>query len=710
MMKNSIIQITIFVLITFFLCKSSFSQSNYCGFDQFLKNDSSTNHVLNENQKKYNEWRKSNINARTSRNPNFSTINYDKHNTTVDQNFTKVKGKVNSKAINECGSPCSYSFNVVASGNAPATIGGIVTATNFNGGDIVRINNMVYGNTYRIYTCGQNDFDTELIVYTFGGGTCIEYNDDAPCGNGQSEIWFTPSNSGSYDIQINEYNCGTTFISNTDIFIELEHTNGTCGYNNNIYQTISSPTILNQTVSVTQTYGGEFNRLNNMIAGNTYRVSTCGNTAFDTQLSIFTSGGGQAVGFNDDACGLQSEIFFTPSTSGNYDVLIDAFPCSSNSIDMTLNIQLVYIQRPIITIPVVVHVIYENATENISMAQIQSQIDVLNDDFLMQHSGLSTITAPFRGVASNPLIQFCLAQQDPSGNPTNGVERINTFKADFGTATSPAPFDTTLYYTSLGGADPWDRNNYLNIWVCDFMGTPNYNNSGIGFPKIPLFPTFYQGLGVVLDHRSFGTIGTVIPNSTFQFGKNAVHEIGHWLGLWHMWMGQTPALDCESDSISDTPFASDFNAGTPLDVTLFDQCTNSYPGLMFWNYMDYTHDVARNMFTYEQAGRMDYALFNWYGSLQTSVGCDPPTATKVEVTNEKNEVNIYPNPNNGTFNINIGDISTLKKVIIIDALGKIILKKDVKSNNYFIENIAVGLYIVTVEFEEQTIHKKIIIN
>ena len=126
-----------------------------------------------------------------------------------------------------------------------------------------------------------------------GGSQCIDFNDDA-C-NTQSEIYFTPTTTGSYDILLDEYPCGGTFIVNTNIYVQLMYINGTCGYNNTLYLTASAPTVLNQIVPFTQTWGGDFNRATSMIAGNTYRIYTCGSTSFDSQLSVFTAGGGQAV-------------------------------------------------------------------------------------------------------------------------------------------------------------------------------------------------------------------------------------------------------------------------------------------------------------------------------------------------------------------------------------------------------------------------------
>ncbi len=116
-----------------------------------------------------------------------------------------------------------------------------------------------------------------------------------------------------------------------------------CTYNNTIFLTWDASTSLvnlNDQVSSGCTYGGEYNRVLNMVAGNTYRISTCTNTAFDTQITIFTAGGGTQVAYDDDNCGTQTEIFFTPGTSGDYDIQINEYNCQTNTTCMDLVVEL----------------------------------------------------------------------------------------------------------------------------------------------------------------------------------------------------------------------------------------------------------------------------------------------------------------------------------------------------------------------------------
>ncbi|PCJ28554.1 MAG: hypothetical protein COA97_01010 [Flavobacteriales bacterium] len=383
-----------------------------------------------------------------------------------------------------------------------------------------------------------------------------------------------------------------------------------CSYDNSLYLTWAAPTIVGDSVSSACTYAGEFNRITGMVAGNTYQIYTCTNTAFDTQLSIYTAGGGLAEGFNDDFCGVQSLIFFTPIVSGNYDILIDEYNCLHNSICMDLIVKLIITPRPVITIPTVVHVVYNTPAENISNAQIQSQIDVLNLDFRRYNTDIYNAPAVFRGASYDPLIEFCLAQRDPDGFSTNGITRTSTTNTGF------SGLSDSLYLDALGGKNEWDRTQYLNIWVSNLNG----GLLGLGFPSSNLLSPNYQGLGVALDYTATGTLGTAtLPTN---LGRIGTHEVGHWLGLWHLWYQTGNIGICESDSVFDTPWQDEPTFGCPT-FPLGDGCSSIYPGIMFNNHMDYTDDACKNMFTIGQSARMEASLFNQYVSLQTSQGCTP---------------------------------------------------------------------------------------
>lgn len=384
-----------------------------------------------------------------------------------------------------------------------------------------------------------------------------------------------------------------------------------CANNNVLYATGNAPTILGDSVFAPDIYGGEYIILNNMVAGNIYKISTCNNSNFDTQISIYNSSG-TAVAYNDDWCGMYSEIIFSPTATGNYRILVDEFNCNSNQIPARLVITLLYTPRPVIEIPVVVHVLYNTTQQNISNAQIQSQINVLNQDFRRLNANQQTAPAAFRGRAMDPLIQFCLAQRDPDGNPTNGITRTYTNKQEF------TFLDTTIYFTNLGGKNNWDKNSYLNIWVCNIADP---------YAGWALFPSITVNLpiidGVVMDLESFGTVGTANPN--YNSGHICSHEVGHWLNLRHIWGDDqnNPNVCLGSDSVFDTPNHAVENFGSP-SYPHITSCSIDNLGEMFMNFMDYTDDDDNlNMFTVGQFIRMDDVLFNQRASLWNSLGCVP---------------------------------------------------------------------------------------
>lgn len=263
--------------------------------------------------------------------------------------------------------------------------------------------------------------------------------------------------------------------------------------------------------------------------------------------------------------------------------------------------------RTVITIPVVVHVVYNTATENISDAQVQSQIDILNEDFRRLNPDVNETPAVFLGVAADCEINFCLAAQDPSGNATNGITRTSTTKTSFSS-------NNNVKFTSQGGKDIWDRNKYLNLWVCD-LGA-----SLLGYAQFPGGPANTDG--VVCHYKYVGDIGTATP--PYHLGRSATHEVGHWLNLYHIWGDDGNGCN-GSDQVGDTPNQANETYGCPLP-TIRISCTNGPNGDMYSNYMDYTDDGCMNIFTTGQKTRMQ-ALFSGGGSrvsITTSNGCVPP--------------------------------------------------------------------------------------
>jgi len=230
-----------------------------------------------------------------------------------------------------------------------------------------------------------------------------------------------------------------------------------------------------------------------------------------------------------------------------------------------------------ITIPVVVHVVWKTNTQNISDAQIQSQIDILNEDFLRLNSDANN----YWSQGANTNIEFCLASVDPSGNPTNGIQRRKTNKPSFSS-------NDNMKFNNKGGLNAWPASDYLNIWVCNLQ-------SFLGYAQFPGGPANTDG--VVVGYQYFGNIGTA--SAPFDLGRTTTHEVGHWLNLRHIWGDGGCSVD---DFVSDTPLSDAPNYG----------CASGHVSCgsedMVQNYMDYSDDGCMNLFTAGQSARMNAVL------------------------------------------------------------------------------------------------------
>jgi hypothetical protein len=247
----------------------------------------------------------------------------------------------------------------------------------------------------------------------------------------------------------------------------------------------------------------------------------------------------------------------------------------------------------VVRIPVVVHVVYNTDAQNISDAQIQSQIDVLSADYRRTNADAGSVPAVFAGVAADTRIEFGLAVRDPNCAITEGITRTHTTTTGFTRTTR-----NNVKSATTGGADPWPSDRYLNIWVA------NFTDGLLGFATFPGGVAARDGL--VITTNAFGTIGTLDPK--FNLGRTATHELGHWFNLIHIWGDDSEEADtCSwSDECADTPNQGIMNYDTPVFPHV--SCGNGPNGDMFMNYMDYVDDVAMFMFTEDQATRMNAAL------------------------------------------------------------------------------------------------------
>ncbi|GAA4898510.1 pregnancy-associated plasma protein-A [Stackebrandtia albiflava] len=245
-------------------------------------------------------------------------------------------------------------------------------------------------------------------------------------------------------------------------------------------------------------------------------------------------------------------------------------------------------RREAVTIPVVVHVVWNADEENVSDAQILSQLQVLNDDFNRANADVDTVPEPFRPLVAEARVRFRLAETDPQGAATTGVVRVRTDHTGFGP-------DDAVKSTATGGADAWPADRYLNVWVC------RLTDGLLGYAQFPGGPA--ETDGVVVSYRAFGTTGTA--TAPFDGGRTTVHEVGHWLNLRHIW-GDDGEGCAGSDFVTDTPNQAGPSSGVPRFPKV--SCDNAPHGDLFVNFMDYSDDACTVMFTHGQAGRMDACL------------------------------------------------------------------------------------------------------
>jgi Pregnancy-associated plasma protein-A/Secretion system C-terminal sorting domain len=334
----------------------------------------------------------------------------------------------------------------------------------------------------------------------------------------------------------------------------------------------------------------------------------------------------------------------------------------------------------IIRIPVVVHILYKDPSQNIPDAQIFSQIDALNRDFRRKNADTVNTPDRFKNRAADIQIEFALATADPNGNPTNGIVRKRTGITYF-------TGDDRIKFNSQGGDDAWDSRYYLNIWVGNLFGLLGYSSIAGGSADKD---------GIVINFSSFGTINT---SSSHNMGRIAVHEVGHWLNLKHIW-GDAP---CGDDLVDDTPVQGTYTQGCPNGFK--SSCNNGSLGDMFMNYMDLTDDACMNLFTQGQKQRM-LAMFAKGGpryEMLSSRGLDIPYASDATTTTKVTSVNrllptltFYPNPARNVLTLNVTETWVGKYCRIVNMNGLVLKEVVITSVTQQIDvsTLRSGIYFI----------------
>ena len=378
------------------------------------------------------------------------------------------------------------------------------------------------------------------------------------------------------------------------------------------------------------------------------------------------------------------------------------------------------VQESIYEIPVVVHIVHSGDAvgqgNNISREQVIAQIITLNQDFRRTNPDAANTPEMFAGVAADARIQFKLASLDPDGVKLEepGIHRYEETARD---TWSHKEIQEILKPTTI-----WDPDKYLNIWV-----VPLSNSRSLGyaqFPEqsglpgvVPLPTDKPETDGVYINTLMFGSNYTSIGSGfrlafNYDRGRTLTHEVGHWLGLRHIWgdggCGQddfcedTPTTGRNHDGLGDCTFPGP------------NTCTDDPRPDMFQNYMDYTNDICMNLFTQDQKARMRVVLQN--SPRRKEVLANAQLVLKIpQAQSLANSVKLFPNPVKDNFQVKMqNDIEGEVRIVVHNLMG-ITLQTQVarKNGNEFsyqvpVQNLPSGVYIVHIQMKQGSMSRHMI--
>ncbi|HZV71105.1 MAG TPA: M43 family zinc metalloprotease [Saprospiraceae bacterium] len=256
---------------------------------------------------------------------------------------------------------------------------------------------------------------------------------------------------------------------------------------------------------------------------------------------------------------------------------------------------------------VVVHIITRMGSTPISKAQVIHQIDVLNNDFAGRGENIYKLEEEFKPLITDTGIKFCLATTDPDGALTDGIKFTETDTPDIALAAGKMG-RIAIHYDELGGQTGWDNTRYINIWVGEYR---NF----LGSASLPGMAPFDEETGIVIDPRSFGSLGDAATHTFYRGGHTLTHEMGHFFGLLHIF--GTGDHNCtDGDEVEDTPNQLEAYFGCPKGTQISCDVSN-----MYQNFMDLTDDRCLAAFTAGQSARMQATIDAFYPDLGNAGPC-----------------------------------------------------------------------------------------